>query len=904
MAFWSFPMNTARIDGDLKNRMDAMIGWELHGRTAACGFDDRWMINDVEHSLPAPRPNEDFTGDVWGAYIETMAALSRITGKRYPQVDRIVRKVTEYQRPDGSFWNVVPEDKDIPLVVADNRTWGWQRALIGLVEHYRTVQDERTLQSAKRLGDLLLRLYDKSQTVPPDTSLARTMRGSSLYPPSSYWSAVTQGFVRLYQITKEKKYLDTAVKIADRVPDQLLDVENTTDWLAWHGVMLLYEETGEQKYLEKIKKNVRSVMNMMTALGDTPHLWHFPKSNEACGLADSITVNCDLWRTTLDPAYMDAVERVTYNAFFAGQYPHTGCSRYNYEHRVMQSRHADPSEETGIRDSFVNVYKTGCESCCDWHVPLAYQDIAGHLFWKGKSPDIYVNLFFPSQAEFPSEKTAVRLEMETDYPHDGSVRLKIETDSPTQFPLHIRIPCWAEKASITINDGSSLPAPAGKYLTLDRVWNRDTLRLELPLSIRREAADPPWGRKPENPEDRIVLLKGPMIMVLDKDNNPDLAGIWNDPYIAGIRPSLVIPESGVSLVPEKDTPSSGNRSFRYPKSHYAGIWEISPGQMQVKGHLTPFMEVTGEEKPSFVQYVFRVKSISPGQYQEYAGLAGDDSFRYTEKYRQFLMKMESPSERTALLTDFLAGEKKSYDSVLAAHRLGNAADPGALDALAECLKKNNSILLQRTAILSIRKLGLMDEKIKKNLNELAEKVPELHSLIAQTLPQQGSVFHIGKEKTKNMSWIDGPDNTGEYLIRKKFDVPCPDIEKMDLRICSWDIYEVFWNGKITGVKPTWANAKFIDLTPLVQTGTNDLQVRVIRRGKLPDEFIQTWTVGYATIPPGIIMKLTVNYRNGDPEIYYTDDTWEAMTKDKPAWVPVTARIHKGGNPFSYGYAGD
>ncbi len=898
-------MNIVHIDGDLKKRMDAMIDWELHGRTAACGFDDRWMINDVEHLLPAPRPNEDFTGDVWGAYIETMAALSRITGKRYPEVDRIVHGATAYQQSDGSFWNVVPEDNDIPLVVADNRTWGWQRALIGLVEYYRTFQDERALQSAKRLGDFLLRLYDKSRTVPPDTSLARTMRGSSLYPPSSYWSAVTQGFVRLYQITKEGKYLNAAGEIADRVPDQLLDVENTTEWLSWHGVMLLYEETGEKKYLEKVKKNVRSVMAMMTALGDTPHLWHFPKSNEACGLADSITLNCDLWRTTFNPEYMDAAERVIYNAFFASQYPRTGCSRYNYEHRVMQSRHADPSEETGIRDSFVNVYKTGCEACCDWHVPLAYRDIAGHIFWKGKSPDIYVNLFFSSRTEFTSEKTAVRLEMETDYPHDGSVRLKIETDSPAQIPLHIRIPCWAEKASVTINDGSSLPAPAGKYITLDRVWNRDILRLELPLSIRMEAADPPWGRKPENPEDRVVLLKGPMIMVLDKDNNPDLAEIWNEPYIAGIRPSLVIPENVISPVPEKDMSSSENRSFRYPKSHYAGIWETSPGRMRVKGHLTPFMEVTGEENPSFAQYVFKVKSVSPDQYREYATLAADDSFRCNESYRRFLQEMESPSKRISLLTGFLAGEKKSYDAVLAAHRLGNVADPGALDALTECLKENNSVLLKRTALLSIRKLGLKNEKVEKALNELAENAPELRSMVEETLTQLGCIFRGGNEKAKYMSWIDGPAEAGEYLVRKTFDIQLSDMEKADLRICSWDVYEVSFNGTVVGVKPTWANIKFIDLTPLARPGINELQVRVIRRGKLPEEFIKTWTAGSATLPSGIIMKLAVDYRNGSQDISYTDPTWETRTKEESAWTPAIARRHRGKNPFSsYGYVGD
>jgi len=144
-----------------------------------------------------------------------MSVLARITGKKYPEVDRIVREVVKHQRPDGSFWNVVPQERDVAAVVADNRAWGWQRALVGLVEYHRTFpEDKESLRAATRLADFLLKLYEQSRSAPPDSSLARTMRGSGLYPPSSYWSAVSQGFVGLYQITHDKKYLATATEIA------------------------------------------------------------------------------------------------------------------------------------------------------------------------------------------------------------------------------------------------------------------------------------------------------------------------------------------------------------------------------------------------------------------------------------------------------------------------------------------------------------------------------------------------------------------------------------------------------------------------------------------------------------------------------------------------------------------
>jgi hypothetical protein len=901
--------------------MESIIEWEIDGRRAS-GFDDRWILNDLEHSLPAPRTSEDFTGDVWGAYIETMAVLSRITGKRYPQVDGIVRKALEYQRPDGSFWNVVPAEEDIPHIVSDNRAWGWQRALIGFIEYYLTFKEDAVLQAAKRLGDFLLRMYEKSNRLPPRSGMARTMRGSALYPPSSYWSAVTQGFVRLYQITKDKNYLHAAVEIADLVPGELLDVENTTDWLTWHGMMLLYEETGKKKYLAKAQKNVHAVMEMMKAPGDTPHLWNWPKSNEACGLADSITLNCDLWRATLQPAYMDAVERIAYNAFFAGMYPRGGCGRYNYEPRVMQARHADPQEETDIRDSFVDIGKRGVESCCDWHVPIAFRDVVEHIFHTEGRSDIYVNLFVPSEATFSPGKSGnspvVRLKQETEYPQSGIITLQVQTDSPIHFSLRIRIPYWSENARLSINGGKSIPAPAGQYATLRRQWRQDVIRLELPMPIRLESADPPWKRNPELSGEgcvgRAVLLKGPVVLVLDKNRNPNLSPLWKDAYIAGIRPSLAVPADlngrmVFELPPDKACTAARN-PFIYPGSHYQGIWELPDGPKRVKGYLSPLAEVTASDDPSYVQFAFPVRIVAADQYPPYAALLKDDSFEMTEAYRQLLDEAQSADVWAPPLLE--CGEKtgNSYDAVLAAFRLGKSHDERALQTLVNCLGINHT-LLQRIAVMAIRELGIKNNAAARPLEELAGRVPELRSIIQDTLTDLGFPIDCQKSAGRSMSWIDGPQDAPEYLLRRVLNLESGTIQKADIRICSWDVYEVWLNGKVVGVKPTWANVKFIDLTPHIRRKRNELLIRVVRREKLPDKFVQTWTVGRATPHAGVIAKLRILSGNEREEIVYSDRSWNAAavssgealgrrkTLDDLPWTEPVTEPHTGGNPFSY-----
>jgi hypothetical protein len=918
------------IGGDMRRRMDAIIDWEIKGRQA-CGFNDRWILNDLEHTLPDPRTSEDFTGDVWGAYIETMSVLARITGKRYPEVDQIVEGALGHQRPDGSFWNVVPEEKDLSMVVSDNRVWGWQRALIGFVEYYRTSQDERVLRAATQLGDFLLKRYDQSRTVARGSNMARTMRGSALYPPSSYWSAVSQGFLGLYQITHEKKYLDAATEVADHVAGELLDVENTTDCLTWHGVMLLYEQTGKADYFHKVQKNVDAVMQMMKVLGDTPHLWHWPKSNEACSLADSITLNCDLWRATLHPRYMDAVERIAYNAFCASIYPQTGCGRYSYGHRVTGGgRHADPQEETGIRDCFVQVYKGGGgEACCNWHVPVAFRDIAGHIFAKGDKPDVYVNLFIPSRTEFAvgeaSDQIKVRVKQETDYPHGEDVIIRVAADSPVTFPLHVRIPYWCNGATVALNSDVPIAAAAGHYVKLDRQWGRDIIHLRLPMPMRIESADVPWGQ-PANPShgtvDRAVLLKGPLVLVLCGDNNPNMAPLWDEAHLAGIRPALVVPTGGESFaLPQDEREIDKNRPFTYRNSDYVGIWEIPDsavrgGPLRVKGHLTPFAEVTGSRRASFVQFTFPVRAIHAAQYaSQYGSLLESSAFEMTAPYRSLLKDASTPKTWVPWLTECISRDKYSYDAVLAAQRLGRSSDSAALKPLNQCLRTDN-ILLQRTAVEAVGQLGKSDEQTVSSLREIAQKTPELRAAVQETLTRLGHKIAAVSDGT-NVSWIQGPANVREYVLKRSLKIDRQDVEKMDIRVCSWDVYEVLLNGKIAGVKPTWAHAKFLDLTPLLKPGENELLIRVIRLQKLPAEFVKTWTLGAGSLPPGVIAKLRVERRDHSEEAIYTDTSWMAAAVPVApaggdwinsaagfAWTPCATKPHTGGNPFSYGYKGD
>jgi hypothetical protein len=97
--------------------------------------------------------------------------------------------------------------------------------------------------------------------------------------------------------------------------------------------------------------------------------------------------------------------------------------------------------------------------------------------------------YAPCTVESTVRARQVRIDVTTDYPFDGRIAITVETSGPFQFPLRLRIPAWAEDATLTI-DGESVPVTPGGFHEVDREWRGTTkLSLDLPLAARVERRD-------------------------------------------------------------------------------------------------------------------------------------------------------------------------------------------------------------------------------------------------------------------------------------------------------------------------------------------------------------------------------------------------------------------------------
>jgi DUF1680 family protein len=108
----------------------------------------------------------------------------------------------------------------------------------------------------------------------------------------------------------------------------------------------------------------------------------------------------------------------------------------------------------------------------------------------------------------------------TDYPWDGEITIELTRVPPTPVALRLRVPGWAEGATLAIN-GDAVSAAGmrpGNYAVAERVWKPgDTLRLTLPMPVRRITGHPnivdTYGR--------IALMRGPLVYCVEQDDHPD-----------------------------------------------------------------------------------------------------------------------------------------------------------------------------------------------------------------------------------------------------------------------------------------------------------------------------------------------------------------------------------------------
>ncbi len=219
-----------------------------------------------------------------------------------------------------------------------------------------------------------------------------------------------------------------------------------------------------------------------------------------------------------DGRYTDVMERALYNGVLSGM--QLDGKRFFY---------VNPLEVVNGVSGELEDFKHVCKRRPQWYACACcppnltrFLTSLGRYAWScsEKSRTVYSHLYLGGSAEFDMGG-AVEIALAGNYPWDGEISYRVRTQHPgMNFTLAVRIPGWCRNARLSVNGTEvSLPfAVKSGYAYLNRDWNSgDTVRLSLPMAVRRVYANPMVR------EDigRVALMRGPLVYCAEQCDNGD-----------------------------------------------------------------------------------------------------------------------------------------------------------------------------------------------------------------------------------------------------------------------------------------------------------------------------------------------------------------------------------------------
>lgn len=390
------------------------------------------------------------------------------------------------QRGDGNFGPVRIFEDD-----GSQDFWANMIMLFCLQSYYEFTGDERVI-------DLMTRYSRFQMTVPAEVLLThywqRMRGGDNLF--SIYW---------LYNRTGEPFLLDLAQRIHARTADWTMNGTLPN----WHNVNIAqafgepatyWLQSRDPRHLQAAYDNFATVRRLY---GQVPGGMFGSDENcrpgfddprqaiETCGMVEQMLSNETLLTITGDPFWAEHTEEVAFNSLPAAFTPDFRALRYLTSPNlvVSDSMSHSPGFQNGGPMLAMNPIS---HRCCQHNHSHGWAYMTEHLWLATPDNGACAAIYSASEAKIrvgAGEGELVRFIEETNYPFEEEIRFRLSAARPVAFPLYLRIPSWAQGATLKVNGrraGGTLDA--GGYARIERTWSEgDSVTLSLPmrLSVKR-----------------------------------------------------------------------------------------------------------------------------------------------------------------------------------------------------------------------------------------------------------------------------------------------------------------------------------------------------------------------------------------------------------------------------------
>lgn len=339
-----------------------------------------------------------------------------------------------------------------------------------------------------------------------------------------------------YAITNDKKYLDLALRLSDRVlldplvqhQDKLDNVHANTQIPKVIGFERISSLSQDASFHEAADFFWNQVANhRCCAIGGNSVREHFnPLTNfssmmtseqgpETCNTYNMLKLTKMLFERSGDEKYMEYYERAMYNHILSTQLPEKGGFVYFTPMRPGHYRvYSQP------QTSFWCCVGSGIENHAKYN-ELIYAHDKGNL---------YVNLFVPSTLRWKEKNMVVT--QTNKFPDEAQTQFMIEAKKAVKTTIFFRCPEWVVENgySITVNGKKvALTQKPGSYVAVKRTWkNGDRVVVEIPMKIISE--------KLPDQSNYVAFLKGPIVMAAKTDAS-EMKGLFADDSRMGHSPS-------------------------------------------------------------------------------------------------------------------------------------------------------------------------------------------------------------------------------------------------------------------------------------------------------------------------------------------------------------------------------
>lgn len=258
--------------------------------------------------------------------------------------------------------------------------------------------------------------------------------------------------------------------------------------------------------------------------------WALPPDRSYSETCAGIGSNMLSWRLLLatgDLAYGDLAERTLYNVVAASPAVDGRSFFYaNTLHQRTPGQAVDPDRivpraSSSLRAPWFEV------SCCPPNVARTLASLAGYLATRDDH-GLQLHQFAASTIDttLPDDRR-IRLSIETEYPADGRIRIVNLGEDVGPWTLTLRIPAWAEGATVVDGEGSR-PVTPGTF-ALTRSWAEgDEVVLDLPMAPRWVQPDP----RIDAVRGCVAVERGPLVLCLesaDLSGSEDISTVSVDP---------------------------------------------------------------------------------------------------------------------------------------------------------------------------------------------------------------------------------------------------------------------------------------------------------------------------------------------------------------------------------------